>query len=88
MLKSDKFAAELSEYLKEALTLEVKHETNRKIHTLCRKWQNVFLDKSHDTFERICRTIENDPKFKMPWTQNEVNTAIESVRTNFALKCL
>ena len=83
---SPKLSQELNKYLDTMLVDEVKTETNRKMHSLSKKWQSSFLDKSHDIFDNICKVIENDPKFKLPWTINEVNSAIENIQTGFFTK--
>ena len=88
IISSPKLLEELNKYLDALLVEEVKNETNRKMHALSKKWQAAFLDKTHDIFDNICKVIENDPKFKLPWTLNEVNSSIESIQTGFISKKL
>ena len=63
----------------------MKNETNKKLYSLTKKWQAIFADSDFDIFTSICKIIEEDPKFKLPWTQAEVRFAVDSIKQAFNL---
>lgn len=63
-----------------------RNETNWKIHSLTKKWQALLTDRNFDLFEGICKVIELDSKFKLPWTFKEVHLAVLSTKKLFEIE--
>jgi hypothetical protein len=70
----------MEHFLSEEIVPIHREETNWKIHSLMTKWQSLMARKSFDLFDGICKVIENDSKFKLPWTAKEVELAVEGTR--------
>ena len=68
---------ELRVFLAEHLAAIHQNEVNWKFHTVVKRWQVMISQKAYDLFQQICKVIELDPKFKLPWTAQEVEAAIE-----------
>lgn len=76
LIKSRRFLKVLLKYLNCHIYQEQKVESSRKLLSLVKKWKKILEDGS-DLFEDICSVIEEDPKFKIPWTVKEVSDAVE-----------
>ena len=85
ILTSEKLLTKLNEFLNKILITEMRNEANRKLHSLIKKWQMSLADNECDVFEDICKIIEEDPKFKLPWTFGEVKSAVDIIRQLFNL---
>ena len=85
MMLNTRFKQEIEIFLNDELIMIHKTETNWKIHSLAKKWQSLMLNKSFDLFDGICKVIETDSKFKLPWTITEVEQAIANTKKQFGL---
>ncbi len=81
-----KIKNEMTRFLRSEITPVHRNETNWKIHSLAKKWQGVLANKNFDLFEGICKVIELDPKFKLPWTSKEVDLAVSSTKKLFEIE--
>ena len=79
MLAIPKIRAEMQIFVDEELMPMHQIETSWKLRSLNRRWQITFSQKAFDLFNQVCKVIETDPKFKLPWTNHEVNIAIDYV---------
>lgn len=80
ILAIPKIKSEMEHFLNEEIISIHKTETNWKIHSLAKKWQALMINKTFDLFSGICKMIETDSKFKLPWTAKEVQMAIASTK--------
>ncbi len=80
MLAIPKIKSEMAHFLDEEIIAIHRAETNWKIHSLAKKWQALMANKTFDLFSGICKIIETDSKFKLPWTAKEVELAILSTK--------
>ena len=85
MVTNIKVKNEMSIFINDELTVNHKNETNRKIHSLAKKWQSLLSNKTFNLFDGICKVIEEDSKFKLPWTSKEVDHAIASTNKLFGI---
>lgn len=83
--KSREFLDDFFKYLNEFLLNEHVANIDKKIHAMSNDWQSLIKDRSThgNTIDDICKKIENDIKFKLPWTVKEVQTAIAAVEKLF-----
>jgi hypothetical protein len=70
----------MEHFLNEEIIPIHRAETNWKIHSLAKKWQSLMINKTFGLFDGICKMIETDSKFKLPWTAKEVEMAISSTK--------
>jgi len=75
LLKSKKLKKTILNYMQNSLIIDQKLEITRKLYKIVRKWTGLSKDKSHSTFQLVCDNIENNPKFKLPWTLVETEQA-------------
>lgn len=54
-----------------------KQEITKKLFTLVLKWVPCMQKKSFNNFSALCNYIEENPKFKLPWTLIEARDAGE-----------
>ena len=77
VMSSNDFRAAVIHYLNDIVVGEQKDEISRKLLSLTKKWKTVLSAPNVETFKSTCKTIETDPKFKLPWTVHEINDAIQ-----------
>ena len=75
LLKSKKLKKTILSYMQNSLINDQKLEITRKFYKIVRKWTSLSKNKSHSTFQLVCENIENNPKFKLPWTLVETEEA-------------
>lgn len=80
-----KLRSKIALFLENEIIPAHRNETNWKIHLLAKKWQALLNARNYDLFEGICKVIEFDPKFKLPWTTKEVDLAIASTKKLFEI---
>lgn len=81
-----KLREEMAIFLDSEIIPVHRNETNWKIHSLAKKWQALLTDRNFDLFEGICKVIELDSKFKLPWTFKEVHLAVLSTKKLFEIE--
>lgn len=87
IIKSKRFVRMMDRYINFHLIPEQREEIQRKFFTLVRKWKKM-MDEDVDLFKSICQVIEEDPKFKTPWTVQEVMDALNMFYRNFDIKLI
>ena len=83
--KSKQFLDDFFTYLNEYLLNEHVANIDKKIHAMSNDWQLLLNDGlvTELTIGEICKKIEKNTKFKLPWTVKEVQTAIAAVEKLF-----
>lgn len=74
---SDKFKHEVINYLSADFINEQMDEITRKLFGLVKKWKAGMNSHNIDVFKALCKSIETDAKFKLPWTVKEIRDAVE-----------
>lgn len=85
IIKSKRFVQMMDKYVNTELVQEQREEIQRKFFTLVKKWKKL-MDEDVDLFMSICQVIEQDPKFKTPWTVQEVIDALNMFYKNFGIQ--
>jgi hypothetical protein len=78
IVSSPKLKSELVKFLEEEISIIHRNEANWKIYVLSKKWQKILSHKTKNTFGDMLTYIEDDRRFKLPWTSTEVEIAIAS----------
>ena len=77
LISSIKFRNAVYKYLADDFIAEQKEEISRKLLGLVKKWKEVMYSHNIDEFKSLCSAIENDPKFKLPWTVYELYDVVD-----------
>lgn len=82
LLKSRSFLNILKLYCNEYLLKEFNLEISWKLFMLIKKWKKFMKPDDADVLNGICYSIENDKKFKLPWTINEIEESVKQIFDN------
>ena len=78
VMTSEKFKQDVISYLDKTLVGEQTDEITRKLLGLVKKWKSTLQVHNIDVFKGLCKSIETDAKFKLPWTTHELHDAIQT----------
>ena len=82
LAKSEPFVYLLKLYCNEYLLKEYNLEISWKIFMLMKKWNKYMKSDEAEVLSGICFDIENDKKFKLPWTINEIEESVKQIFDN------
>ena len=75
-MTSAKFRGYVIKYLNNEFIEEQKEEITRKLFGLVKKWKGQMESHDLELFKEICRSVEHDAKFKLPWTVHELTDSV------------
>lgn len=83
--KSKKFVKDISQLLETTLLENYIRNIDGKIQKIFQEWRHLSNNESltPEQVSEICKRIEKNDKFKMPWTVYEFKTAIEALQQLF-----
>jgi hypothetical protein len=75
------FRRDLMIYIDECLTREAKHNIIFKVDKLCKSWEKDYLKNGHEMLVKdIHKQFTTNPKCKIPWGLQEVDTAVRNIK--------
>lgn len=78
VIDSEKFKEAVIIYLNNYLIGEQTDEITKKLLGLTKKWKTTIEMNKIETFKNLCKSIETDPKSKLPWTVHEIKDATQT----------
>ncbi len=81
ILQSKEFYRTIKNYCDNELNDIYKKEVTKKLYSLVLKWKNSVKGDGLAMLKimtNLCDSIENNKKFKLPWTLIEVQTSVEN----------
>lgn len=86
IMKSELFKAHFQDFLENQFVTDYNKSREFKIQKVVEKCYECFGKKKGGGFEEVQRYIEQNPKCKLPWSDNELVSARESVKQLLANK--
>lgn len=74
-MKSQKLKKVAFRYITNNLDLDHRREITKKFFALLKRWIPYSKNKNFENFHSLCTYIEENPKFKLPWTVLEAREA-------------
>jgi hypothetical protein len=79
---SSRFIRDFSFYLTKIIFNDAENDIVKKTRKLCQNWENILKEQgTAKMIEFIKKQLRTNPKFKLPWTIDEVKTAVNQMRS-------
>lgn len=87
--KSQEFVKDFNSYMSESLKKDYEASISPKLDSIVKRWEEIFaqIENKQDALQQIIDYVLKNKKCKFPWTEREIDAAMEAVRVIFSECC-